>query len=99
MDKVTRQNAANAKESSSAFEMVIGVVGNLTQIVEGNTGAGAQTQAHQASSKSYGLNVSDHAFHQIAGRPNTAPATEAKLSAKKVMPLNDSDDRTTMTIP
>ena len=43
-----------------------------------------------------GLSVSDHAFHQIAVKPNTAPAkpqkAEAKVSAEKAIPLNDSED-------
>ena len=88
MDKVTQQNAANAEESASASSTVMGVVNNLVQIVEGDTGAGAQS-----SSSSYGLSQSDHTFHNISGGSSNAviERSTVKTIAEKTIPLDDSD--------
>ncbi len=103
MDKVTQQNAANAEESASASEELSAQAEQMNQIVQElsalvggssrnvNTRSGATTTQARTS-----LNVSDHTFHQIAAKPNTAPAkpqkAEAKVPAEKAIPLNDSED-------
>ncbi len=101
MDKVTQQNAANAEESASASEELSAqaeqmnqIVGELTALVGGSSG-NVKTRTAATTTRTR-LNVSDHAFHQIAGKPHTAPAkpqkAEAKVTAEKAIPLNDSED-------
>ena len=107
MDKVTQQNAANAEESASASEELSAQAEQMNQIVEelsalvGGASGNVKTQSTRATTRTKTtLNVSDHAFHQIAAKPKTAPAkpqkaetkAETKVSAEKAIPLNDSED-------
>jgi methyl-accepting chemotaxis protein len=88
MDKVTQANAANAEESASASSTVMGVVNDLVQIVEGDTGSDAQS-----SSSGSGLSQSDNTFHQIASSSQRqTQRTPVKATAEKAIPLDDSDD-------
>ena len=106
MDKVTQENAANAEESASASEELSAQAEQMNQIVEelsslvGGSSESVKTHSTRATTRARtSLNVSDHAFHQIAGHPNTAPAKPqkaetkvAKVTAEKAIPLNDSED-------
>ena len=103
MDKVTQQNAANAEESASASEELSAQAEQMNLIVEelsvlvGGTSGNVQTRTTATTTQPRtSLNVSDHAFHQIATKPKAAPVTpqktETTASAEKAIPLNDSED-------
>ncbi len=103
MDKVTQQNAANAEESASASEELSAQAEQMNQIVEelsalvfGTSGSVKTRTTTTTTATRTRLNVSDHAFHQIAAKPNTAPdkpqKAETKVSAEEAIPLNDSED-------
>ncbi len=72
------------------------IVGELTTLVGGSTGNVQTRTAATTTRAKTSLNVSDHTFHQIAAKPNTAPAkpqtAETKVTAEKAIPLNDSED-------
>ncbi|RKY09364.1 MAG: hypothetical protein DRP66_02435 [Planctomycetota bacterium] len=103
LSAITQQNAANAEESASASEELSAqaeqmnqIVGELTALVGGSTG-NVQTRTTATTTQARtSLNVSDQTFHQIAAKPNTAPArpqkAETKASPEKAIPLNDSED-------
>ncbi|MCP4455886.1 MAG: chemotaxis protein [Planctomycetes bacterium] len=82
MDKVTQQNAASAEESASASEQIMSIMGNLQQLVQGSS-AGASTVAGRP-----GLNVTDDAFHQIAGGTKKEASLKVPVGAAAI-PLDD----------
>jgi len=97
MDKVTQQNAANAEESASASEELSSQAEQMDLIVRelaamvGGTGTGHAKKtrpdtAHKASASS--LDLTDHAFHQIA-REKAAPKTKVPKDPAQVIPLDD----------
>ena len=94
MDKITQQNAAQAEESASASEQVMGVVNNLMQLVENSSGVndfflgGApQIQTHHTVSNSKKLPGSDGVLHQIALGGNQQ--AETKVAPEQIIPMDD----------
>ena len=88
MDKVTQQNAANAEESASASEMVMGIVNNLIQIVKGNVGSEVSSSLSKTVAKQ-GLNRSEQVFHNIADTSQRESATGVQTAAKSEIPFDD----------
>jgi methyl-accepting chemotaxis protein len=102
MDKVTQQNAANAEESASASEEMNAqaeqmnqAVQELVALVGGTSGQanGSKTvnlPRTATSQRSRGLNVTDHAFHQIA-KPTAKreKVLAAQACAEQVIPLDN----------
>jgi len=102
MDKVTQSNAANAEESASASEelnaqaeQMNGVVSELSTLVgEGSSRknpAPAKPLSSGRGPKPNHLLTSDHAFHQIAGSAPKSKGKTVTASAKRAIPLDDSE--------
>jgi methyl-accepting chemotaxis protein len=106
MDKVTQQNAANAEESASASEELSAqaeqmnlIVNELSALVGGSSTTRQTTVANKPAAQTRRLNVSDHAFHQIAtpkkkaapSKSRTVARAATKVSPEKAIPLNNDD--------
>lgn len=87
------QVSSASEELSAQAEQMNQVVAELQEMVGGTAGTGTTRRATTTSTARPTLTTSDHAFHQIAQKTDTAPVkVEAKASPEEVIPLNDSED-------